>query len=358
LVVQAWLGSRLVLYVAALWFALTTGRTADDLFANWDVQHFYRIAREGYVVANDVAFFPGWPLLLRGLAAVGLPMLVSGIALALLGSALAAWALFRLGGALPAVAWLLAPTTVFTLVPYTESLFCAAAFWAWQRASIGRWPQAAGLAALACTLRISGLFLVAALIVLALTGDRSAGLRARLASLAWLVLPLATIGGYVLYLFLTTGSWSAWYDAQAAGWSRGFTWPWEALQHTLEAASSGAYPEYPEWSWVFRAELLSMAIGALVTVACLARRRWAEATWVGLQVLAFATSYWFISVNRAVLLWFPLFLLLGDVFGSRWWEATPARRGGRTVLAVLLLAAATSAIWSWCWLFYTGRWAG
>ena len=36
-----------------------------------------------------------------------------------------------------AVLWLFAPTAVFTTVPYTESLFCAAAFWAWERARRG-----------------------------------------------------------------------------------------------------------------------------------------------------------------------------------------------------------------------------
>ncbi|MFZ1412457.1 MAG: mannosyltransferase family protein, partial [Micropruina sp.] len=127
LVVQVWLGSRLVLVLAALWFALTTGRTATEMLANWDVQHFFRIAEDGYAHANDVAFFPGWPLLLRLFSSLGVPMLVAGVALSVLGSALAAWALYRLGGALPAVAWLLVPTTVFTLVPYTESVFCAAA---------------------------------------------------------------------------------------------------------------------------------------------------------------------------------------------------------------------------------------
>ena len=42
-------------------------------------------------------------------------------------------ALYRLGGPLAAVARPFAPTAVFTVVPYTESLFCAAAFWAWER---------------------------------------------------------------------------------------------------------------------------------------------------------------------------------------------------------------------------------
>ena len=59
-------------------------------------------------------------------------------------------------------------------------------------------------------------------------------------------------------------------------------------------------------------------INVLVTIACLARRRWGEASWVGVQVLAFSCSYWFLSVNRAVLLWFQLFVLIGEALSGGW----------------------------------------
>ena len=59
----------------------------------------------------------------------------------MVGSAVAAAALLRLGGPWAAVAWLFAPTAVFTTVPYTESVFCALAFWAWERARADRWGR-------------------------------------------------------------------------------------------------------------------------------------------------------------------------------------------------------------------------
>ena len=96
-------------------------------------------------------------------------MAITGVIISLVGSAVAAAALLRLGGPWAAVAWLFAPTAVFTTVPYTESLFCAAAFWAWERARADRWLAAALLTALACTLRVSGLFLVGALLVMIIT---------------------------------------------------------------------------------------------------------------------------------------------------------------------------------------------
>ena len=336
-----------LILAVAVWVMLTTGRTFEQVASNWDVGHFTAIARDGYADPERMAFFPGLPLLLRGGLELGVPMVVTGMLLAAVGSLAAAFALYRLGGVWAASAWLLAPTGVFTVVPYTESLFSALAFWAWERATRGHWGAAAVLAAGASTLRVSGLFLVGALAVLALThGVRGVGQR-----WAWLLLPTAVLVAYVAYLYHLTGSWTAWYSAQASGWQREFTAPWDALRHSWASVQPGSYPEHPEWVWVFRGELISMTVGVLVTVVALARRRVAEAAWVGVQLLAFSLSYWFQSVNRAVLLWFPLWTQLGEVA-----ERLERSRAGVAVLAVAaLVAAAVQVVWSW--LYFTGRWA-
>ena len=54
--------------------------------------------RYGYVADNDIAFFPGWPLVLRGIWLLGVPMLWAGVAVAVICSGFAAAALHRLGG--------------------------------------------------------------------------------------------------------------------------------------------------------------------------------------------------------------------------------------------------------------------
>lgn len=348
LVVQTWLGTRLLLAVVAVWVMLTEGRTLPEVLNNWDVQHFLSIAQVGYANPADIAFFPGWPLLLR--LFIGLPLYLVGVVLAVLASAAAAAALHRMAGPAAAIAWLLAPTAVFTVVPYTESLFCAAAFWAWERAGARRWGQAAALAAVAAGVRVSGVFLVVALAVLALSQQGAWGERVR--RVAWLGLPTLVVLAYWAYTYTITGSWSGWYHAQAEGWSRGFTWPWDSLQHTLDAVAPGAYPDHPEWAWVFRAELVSMAVGLGVTLVSLVKRRWGEAVWVGSQVAAFSVSYWFMSVNRAVLLWFPLWTLLGRAAEGRgrrrWWHPVAV---AASVVAALVVQA------GWAWLFFTGRWA-
>ena len=357
IVIQAWLASRGLIAAVALVLAVVEGRSVSDMVSNWDVRHFENLAMHGYFGEPDgilMAFFPGLPALLALGLSLGISIQVTGVVLSLVGSAVAAAALLRLGGPWAAVAWLFAPTAVFTTVPYTESLFCAAAFWAWERARADRWGLAALLAAAACTVRVSGLFLVGALFAMILTA-RGLDLGGRLRRMVWLVVPTAVILGYAAYLHGLTGSWTAWYTAQSTGWVRQLTTPWQSFLNTIPAIVPGAYADHPWWAAVFRAEVVSMVVGLGVTVWCLSRRLWAEASWVGVQVLAFSLSYWFFSVNRATLLWFPLWIML-----ARWGTWRPASRGAAVLHRVVVVAAFALScvllVW-WCWLYFTGHWA-
>jgi hypothetical protein len=367
IVVQAWLASRGLIVAVALLLAVVEGRSVAEMVSNWDVRHFENLAANGYFGEPDgtlMAFFPGLPALLALGLAVGIPVQVTGVALSLAGSAVAAAALLRLGGPWAAVAWLFAPTAVFTAVPYTESLFCAAAFWAWERARANQWWAVALLAAAACTLRVSGLFLVGALIVLILTTRRT-DWSTKISRAAWLAVPLAVMAAFAGYLYLLTGSWTAWYSAQKTGWVRELTWPWESFQNTIPAIVPGAYADHPWWAAVFRGEMVSMFVGVAVVTWCLVvsirsrarneRPLWGEASWVGVQVLAFSMSYWFFSVNRALLLWFPLWMMIGRFVAWRP-AAVHTRVAHRVFLGVAFTAEIIVMLW-WCWLFFTGHWA-
>lgn len=353
-VMVTWLATRTLLLVTAAWIMFDTGASLEQVLGQWDVEHYLAIAQNGYQDPLDVAFFPGLPQLMRLLAAFGVPMVIGATIAAQLASALAAWALYRIGGPWLACLWLLAPMTVFTAVPYTEPFFCAAAFWAWQRGLAGRWGQAAALAAVACTLRISGLFLIAALGIMVLSQARRR-FRQKLVDAAWLLVPVVVLGLYTLFLHQQTGSWTAWYSAQGAGWQRNLSWPWDALQVTLDLTAESRWPGRPEVPVMFRLEIVSVALGYLTAIWCLARRRWAEFTWVFVNVVALSCSGWFMSVNRAVLLWFPLFALTATVL--TWRPAgAGARAAWRAFKLVLLLVDLAAIVW-WAWLFGTGRWA-
>ena len=75
-------------------------------------------------------------------------------------------------------------------------------------------------------------------------------------------------------------------------------------------------------------------------------RRWGEATWVGIQVLAFATSYWFFSVPRATLLWFPLWIGLAALSLRKQW----------VWLTYLLIAVPLFGVWAAA--YANGKWSG
>ncbi|HEX7209730.1 MAG TPA: mannosyltransferase family protein [Propionibacteriaceae bacterium] len=383
IVIQAWLASRGMIAGVALVLAVAQQRTLTDMVSNWDVQHFGKLAVEGYLADADgtlMAFFPGWPVILSLFSQLGVPVAISGVIISTACSALAAAALYRLGGPWAAVAWLFAPTAVFTMVPYTESLFCALAFWAWERARADRWLAAALLTSLACTVRVSGLFLVGALLVMIITSSdmrpepveghastRSARIPAelKLRRAALMLMPAVVIMAFATYLYALTGSWTAWYRAQSTGWVRQLTWPWDSFLNTVPAVLPGAYANHPWWAAVFRGEMISMAVGVGVTIWCVvvslrARKRpdgpdrpmWGEASWVGVQVVAFSLSYWFFSVNRATLLWFPLWIMLG-----RWVVGTGrSPRLHRVLVGCAFGVEIVLMLW-WSWLFFTGHWA-
>jgi hypothetical protein len=366
-IIQAWLASRGMIAAVALVLAVVQHRSLTHMVTNWDVQLFAKLAADGYFAdpaGTLMAFFPGLPVIFWLFAQLGVPIAITGVVLSLVCSAIAAAALYRLGGAWAAVAWLFAPTAVFTVVPYTESLFCAAAFWAWERARSDRWLAATVLTAVACTLRVSGLFLICALLVMIITDRKPAAVKLRRGAL--MLIPASVMMAFATYLYVLTGSWTAWYHAQTRGWVRELTWPWESFLNTIPAILPGAYPNHPWWAAVFRAEMISMAVGIGVTVWCIVvslrarrslngsdRTMWGEATWVGLQVLAFSMSYWFFSVNRATLLWFPLWIMLGR------WVAGPSRispPAHRLLVAAAFTVEIVLMLW-WSWLFFTGHWA-
>jgi hypothetical protein len=363
-VVQAWLASRGLIFAFALVLAVVQHRTLTDMVSNWDVQHFGNLAAGGYLAEPDgtlMAFFPGWPGILWLFDQLGVPVAISGVIISTACSAAAAAALYRLGGQWAAVGWLFAPTAVFTVVPYTESLFCALAFWAWERARADRWLAATLLTTLACTVRVSGLFLIGALLVMIMTSSRPAAIKFRCAVL--MLIPASMIMAFATYLYGLTGSWTAWYRAQSTGWVRELTWPWDSFLNTIPAILPGAYANHPWWAAVFRGEMISMAVGIGVTIWCIVvsvrarrsaldRTMWGEASWVGVQVLAFSVSYWFFSVNRATLLWFPLWMMLGR------WAAGPSRtpRLHLVLVAGAFIVEIALMLW-WSWLFLTGHWA-
>ena len=186
-----WLASRVALgafTVAVCWLMRVdsggrlTGPTRWFLerFTWWDSFHFLCIVERGYLPLEsgccDQAFFPGYPLAIRAvLPLAGGNAALAGLMVSLLAGAAAAgvlWHLGRLvtgtvaGGGLAVLTLVLAPYGFFLITVYSEALFLACALGAWAAGLTRRWWVAGVLAALASLVRINGLFLAAALLVL------------------------------------------------------------------------------------------------------------------------------------------------------------------------------------------------
>jgi hypothetical protein len=331
-----WLASRVsvaLIAYASVWMTAesTSGNVPRWLavWDRWDTGLFVKIARFGYDGYPEhysdqgvVAFFPGEPLALRAVHLVARDWVASGLLISAVAGAVACVALARLGaldagaeaGSRAVLYLVLSPYAVFLAAAYSEALFLAFALPAWLAARRGRWVLAGALGAGAGAVRVTGLFLAVALVVQWLDDP---GRQRRWRDLLPLALPFAAVAGYVVYLQSLTGDWFAWPHAQQDHWARTFTAPWTALHTTWSAAANP--DQGAAYTWSFRAEIVAMAVGVVLCAVLLARRRWGELTYVGLQVVALGTSSYYLSVARTTLLWWPLWLLLAEASIHRRW---------------------------------------
>lgn len=319
------------------------------IWRRWDADLLRKVAEFGYTGYPDrypdrgvEAFFPGFPLVLRAVHAVVPDWTAAGLLVSLAAGAVASVALARLaqrdgaGGPAAVIALVVSPMAVFLAAGYTETLFLALAVPAWLAARSQRWAAAGLLAAGATAVRVNGLFLAAAILVLHLVAVRG---RVRPSS-AWLAAPLAVALGYAGYLRGLTGDWLRWQHAQEEGWGRRLTPPWDALATTWSMVTGGLGGSYRR---VALLEILAVAVGVGLTAILLRRRRWGEATYVGLTVASLATSTFYLSVARSTLLWFPLWTAIA---------AAPAWLRRTYIVAALPLCVVGVLD------FTAGRWAG
>jgi hypothetical protein len=287
------------------------GRLGDLLaapVARWDAVWYLTIARFGYrpdlglATAPRTAFFPLYPLGLRGIAELGIPPIAAGVALSTALFAAALYGIHRLctlelgrlasvagghGGDVARTAVLVtafAPMAFYFSAVYSESLFLALSVGVFWCARNGRWRRAGVLGAAACATRSAGLVLVVPMVLLYLYGPREdrapdfaarprpraagggtrvcvSGERTRAAGeecapgsssrawwrpcyalrrdALWVAAPAAGIAAYMAYLALAGGSASMPFHAQDV-WHRQFAGPFVGVWDGAVAAFDGA----------------------------------------------------------------------------------------------------------------------
>jgi hypothetical protein len=327
-----WLGPRVAIVLLTLgagWLLPAGDRGSHprflDQWHHWDTDLFRKVAELGYFSPaygdRTEAFFPGFPLAMRVVHLLVPDWIAAGLVVTAVAGAVACTALYRLAaqdagdlaGRRAVLYLVLFPYAVFLFAGYSEALFLAFATTAWLAARRGSWWVAGLLGAGASLTRVTGIALGVGLGVQFLV-QRWPRRRWRTLvdpQLPALLLPAVPVVGYVSYLHAKTGHWDAYQRALAEGWGRHSGLPFSGLQTTWHLAVGGGQSRAFTWSW--RAELLAMALGVLVTLVLLLARRWGEAAFVGSAFLMLSTSSYFQSTVRGLLVCFPAFLLLARV---------------------------------------------
>jgi hypothetical protein len=340
--------------------ALTPGwHNIVTAWERWDALWLLRIAAHGYAKGDgSAAFFPLYPLLVRGLSATlgGHPLaaalIISNVAF---GAALVVFYLLTVheldrDTARRAVVYLAVfPAAFFLVAPYTEPLFLLLALVAFYSARRGRWVAAAIAAALAAATRSVGLLLVLPLAVEAVRQARSIPHRERLRRLTWSLAcaGCALIGtaAYLAYWRTASGNWLAPFHEQNH-WLRQPSAPWNSVASatTLAFRYVGSYPGgYHELDWLIVVVVLAAALWVAVRLPL----PYGVYTWASLLVpLSFIfTSRPLMSLPRLALPIFPIYWALAR-FGRRWGahEAVVA-------CSAALLGVMTVLFVNWYWVF-------
>ena len=339
----------LVLAYTAAWVA-SQGTAHLPLlggFQHWDADLLGNIAEHGYYgsgsIAHNAAFFPGFPLAMAAVHTVVRNWVASGLAVSFAAGSVAVVSITRLAGSSRAALYLLTvPVAVFLTVGYSESLFLALALSAWSAGRDGRWRRCGVYASFAAFTRPDGLFLICALVVMALT--QPGGWRIRWAALPGLAISLIGPGVYELYLYTQTGRWTAWADANQAGWGLHYVGPWQALKTSYWGAFE--HPFGAEFGFMEQLEIVCLAVMLFATAAFALRQRWPEAVYCGLATLGLGTQTWYQTVPRTLLVLFPIWIALARFTRTRGWAATAYLGVSGSLAAVVGL------------LYLCGSWAG
>jgi hypothetical protein len=227
--VLAWWAIGRAVVLAA---ALATRPTMWTL-SEWDGRWYRIVARDGYLLVpgrqSDPAFFPLYPVLLRGGHAVGIDYEIAGPLLSNL-ALLAALALFEAltrtlfgaGLARRATIYLaIFPLGYVFSMTYPESIVLGLIVGAVLAATRGRWWLAGLCAACAALARPEGVFVALPLAALAWNRRRSLDPAARGAAAGAVLAPPAALMSYPLYLSSVLHDPLAWQRAQQT-WGRRF----------------------------------------------------------------------------------------------------------------------------------------
>lgn len=319
----------------------------------WDAGWFLRVATGGYpsgytygpdgrLDGNELAFFPLYPMLIRGVAALGVDAGTAAIAISWIVSIGAAVALHLLGTSLydRRVGWALvaiccsAPVSVVLSMAYSEGLFIALVAGMLVAAHRRVW-WAAGLLGLGAALtRPTGAAAAVALAVAAALAVRDSR-RDRTGEGTWqpivaAAVALAGVPAYLAWVAWRVGDPSAWFRIQAAGWGTSFDYGASTAAFIGRTLSAGD-------GWVPVSVAVILLAAPVAAGIALAGRPWAPLSVYGViaMILVYGQAGFYHSKPRLLL---PVLLTLLPA-------AIAAGRARPRVAALSITAWALFGLW-------------
>ncbi len=337
-----------LLMLAWLGHASGDGDSLRSRLLVWDGGWFLRVAVNGYphgytyganhqMEGNELAFFPLYPMLIRGVAALGISPQTAAIGVTWLASIGAAVALHLLGTTLHSkrAGWALvaicctAPVSVVLSMAYSEALFLALVAGMLAAAHRKVW-WAAGLLGLGCALtRPTGAAAALALAVAAIMAVRESRTKAWQPLLAAAV-ALAGVPLFLIWVGLRVGDPSAWFRIQSAGWGTSFDFgssTWTFLRQTLSTGDG----------WVPVSVALILLVALAAAGVALAGKPWLPLAVYGVvaMVLVYGQAGFYHSKPRLLL---PVLLTLLPA-------AVAAARARPRVAVLSIVAWAAFGLW-------------
>lgn len=349
--VGVFLSSRLVTMAVAHVARLIKPQPLTAVLSRWDGQHYLEIVRNGYpstapgvagTAAQSVhAFFPGFPLLVRAVAAVtGLAPNTSGVVTTMAMGTVAAALLWLLARDLTDETVATRAVLFFSFFPgsfvlgmiYSEGAFlalAAACLLALHRRS---WVVAGLAAAAAGATRPTGLVLAACCAWAAADALRRDHDRRALAAV--LLAPVGFVA-WSWYLAVHTGSAATWLDSQRHGWGQGFDYG----AHTTRSVGSFVAHPLDDFNRTVCVLTIAMIAAGLVAIW---QWRPPAVVWiytVGIIIPAVFSAI-LTSTPRFALTAFPLFIAAGRKLTGTAFAVALAVSAG--LMAMLMLVAETS----------------
>lgn len=338
-------------------------RPVQYLQGRWDSGWYVTIALEGYTWNSTepdrqqrVAFYPGYPLLLRGVRAVAEPVLGAtglreavgdspGVRLENLGALVSVllfiaalrmlWHLARsaLGESRAWVAVLLAvcwPFSYFFSVPYTEGLYFFGLTGSFYYLSTGRLALAAACGLTVGLTKQMGFLVCLPLILNVVQQARARQVRPGHAALMTALAPAVGATLHWGFLWRTFGDPFVWVTAQQA---------WEPVHRMARWQSVSSFSEYID-RYPFDAINLTAAIVAAIFVWRNGRWSW---SYVVLGMLALATPLYMdvVPLGRMTAPVFPMYLGLASVLSNRTQVVVVL------TMALVLQVLAAAAFYGW-----------